>query len=211
MKPPETVAQFSPVAMLPGAAAEALLGLALDEMHGSLGHYFVDLAYDPAARSYEPAEEFMDLEGRDDLLRRVDKQKNCMWRFHIGMGFATTFVYPAVFVDPGGGPGLSLMLDFDPSVTGFLLSAEETRAPFGVVLARFAAAIGAGWFLSGMFNDTWAPLPEAVPPRDGLNPMPYIVGWKASAFPDEAVAGGLGVEVGAVKRTTLGYHFLLFY
>jgi hypothetical protein len=212
MKRPDTNAVFAPVEATPEMVAVRLLGLALDEMSGSLGRYFVKLEYDTVLGSYEPVEESLDLKDRDDLLNRVRDQKNCMWRFHVSMEFASNYVYPAVFLDPQGKPEVTVLLVIDPAITRFIETAEETRAAFVVFLARVAKAIGSTYFLSGLYMDIWKPITATeIMNRSQLGPRPFVVGWKSDALEDRKVVEGLGLQIDDVKRTTLSYHFVTFF
>jgi hypothetical protein len=149
MKRPDIITLFSSVRMSSAAIAERVLSLFLDELHGSLGRYYAKLEYDVEERSYEVREERLDLAGREDLLAKVEKERHLMWRCHVDMGFASGYVYPAVFSDPEHKPETTLLLRIDPSITRFVETAEEVRAPFAVFLVRVAVAIGSDWFLAG--------------------------------------------------------------
>lgn len=211
MKPPETIAIYGPVDTSPEATTRAALELFLDELKGSLGPYFARLEYDRGEGSYEPTEEYLNLKGREDLLERVKTQRNCMWRCHVTLGFANSYVYPAVFADPGGGSETTLLLTLEPAITRFIESAEETRAPFAIFLARVARAIGSRWFISGLHLanlETWQPLPATrILGWQQLKPYPYVLGWKAGALDEQMLVGEPRLTIDDIRRTTLTYHF----
>jgi len=209
MKREDITVIFGAVQVSPVEMAESVLSLCLDELGGSLGSYFVPLEFDSASDSYEPKEELLDLNGREDLMNRVRGLSNCLWRCHINLGIASGYVYPAVFLEPSGTQATTLLLLIEGKITRFIEENEETRIPLFVSLCRFAAAVGADSFFSGLYIDEWKPLDKAqVFERGELGPMPFCLAWKPATINEKKLQAQLEIPADGIVETLTGYRLV---
>jgi hypothetical protein len=206
MKRPQMIALFAPAPAPAEGVADPLLDLLLDESKGYLEDYYARLEPIPGEDDHDAAEEKLDLQGRDDLIRRVKRDQDCAWACYLPLVFYPAEVYPTLFRDPAGSPGTTVLLRIDPVITKSLEEEPDSRMPFVWFLTRVAEAIGSNGFISGPYIEEFRPLRvEQLGDLSRFGRL-YAVGWKPDTPEEAALLSALKPPEGAVQRTTTGYH-----
>jgi hypothetical protein len=213
MKRPEIDTVFGPVALSASGATERLVRLFTQDFRDTyLSRYYAKLRYDEEEDSFSWFDEEMNLQGPDDLLARLERDKGGRWSCDVNIGFAPSSLYPSLFLDPPGGTELTAVVTTDQGLTGFVEDEPASRIPFVVFLARIAEAIGAPWFLSALELRHWKRFARLqLLGRADWPAGTYVACWKGGTLDDDEVLGRLGASPEQVVRTTLGYHFLTFF
>ena len=77
-------------------------------------------------------------------------------------------------------------------------------------LTEVADKIGSNWFACGPYLDKFNPLELEVLRDPEQFSLLYLIGWKAGAPEEAEIRSALENHgCGGVRRTTLGYHFVI--
>jgi hypothetical protein len=211
MQRPDFIAIFSPVKGNTKETAAKLFTFLVEDVNGQLAsYYYARIDYDAKGRQYHFCDETLQLESREELFQRIERDGDAMWCMMVGLGFAPAEIYPAVFADVEKPSQTTVVLSIDPQITRWFETEEATRGPFVLFLIRVANAIGSSWFVSGPYIDKWNPLDISKPLDYASLGMPYVVGWKAGAPEEAKILAALDIKDDDVLMTSLKYKFAYF-
>jgi hypothetical protein len=208
MMRPDLTVLFVPVPAGPWEVVRAFLDLGEREFWLRISYYFDALKFDPGKGKYRPADEPVDLSGRDDLLQSIATVGDYIWSCEMMWSRELLVrVKVAVFRDPSGKPETTLMLVIDSKVTTLVEDDPESRMPFVLFLCRIADAIGSPWFVCGPHIRSWRPLTLDQLPGAGDLSQLYVVGWKRDSPVAEEILAYYSLEPEGLGTTLLGYDF----
>jgi hypothetical protein len=208
MRRPDLTVLFAPVQDGSSEVARAFLDIGQREFSAQIKHGYGGLELDPSKGDYHPGNETIDRLSADDLMKRITRDRNCVWGCDmLWYEELLAEVRVAIFRDPGGNPETTLMLIVDPKVTRLVEDEEEGRMPFVLFLCRIADAIGSTWFVGGPHVRSWRPLTlDQLPGGRDLGQL-YVVGWKHDSSVAEEILRYYSLEPEGLGTTLLGYDF----
>jgi hypothetical protein len=217
MKRPEIVTVFAPTNRPLHDVVRSLLDVLPDgdpdlALRGDLAR----IEYDPQTGTYDFVDEQLHVvQGVDDLIARLTRQRGGMWRCAANLRFHASEIYVFHYFARENDVHLHTAVSTDSHVTRFLEEETAGRGAYFAYLGRLAAAMGASYFVSGLGLESLRPLSQTnVASRAGFeatfgtSPYPYIIGWQEQALDAAKVAAGWGQEPSDVQRTLSGYAVL---
>lgn len=208
MKRPDCIALFAPVRASTQETASKLLAFVIDELKGYLAsYYYARIMHDLERDLYYFCDEALQLADREELFRRIERDRNSMWCMVVNLGFAPAEIHAGVFVDVRRPAECTLVLSIDPQITRWVEREPSTRGPFVTFLARVAKAVGASWLVSGPHIEKWRPLNLSQTVNHLDLGVPYVVAWKSDGPEEAKLIADLQIPQEIIFRTTLSYKF----